>query len=226
MNISCLKKLSANILFTLIFVLACSNASAAFIDDFEDGNTDGWLETSSGSGSTGVELHNASQMAFAYHVGNGFHMLSKDFNYLGSDSLSFDMHAVAYPYGSLNAMSGVKLSFLNNLNVVLGSTTIAYATTSSWIGGNDLLVDNVQHHYEASFSDFAALAGLGAVDPISKLSISFFTQAQYRTYSSSSAKVWFDNVTVGAGSVPIPAAVWLFGSGLLGLLGMSRRKRA
>jgi hypothetical protein len=26
--------------------------------------------------------------------------------------------------------------------------------------------------------------------------------------------------------VPIPAAVWLFGSGLLGLVGMARRKKA
>jgi len=33
----------------------------------------------------------------------------------------------------------------------------------------------------------------------------------------------FDNVTISA--VPIPAAVWLFGSGLLGLIGVSRRKK-
>jgi hypothetical protein len=228
MNTSCYKRLSTYILFVLIFAFACSNASAAFVDDFEDGNADGWLVTSSGSGSTGVELHNASQMASAYHSGGGFHMLSKDFNYVGSDSMSFDMHAVAYTNHSSQAMGGVKLSFLNDFNVVLGTTKIAYSTTESWIGANDLLVDNVQHHYEASFSDFAALAGLGSIDPISKLSISFFSQAQttdsYYHYKSN-ATVWFDNVTVGAGSVPLPAAVWLFGSGVLGFLGISRRKR-
>lgn len=31
-----------------------------------------------------------------------------------------------------------------------------------------------------------------------------------------------DNLTIGA--VPIPSAVWLFGSGLLGLVGAARRK--
>ena len=31
---------------------------------------------------------------------------------------------------------------------------------------------------------------------------------------------------VRAGDVPIPAALWLFGSGLLGLIGMARRKKA
>ncbi len=34
----------------------------------------------------------------------------------------------------------------------------------------------------------------------------------------------FDNIVVSA--VPIPAAVWLFGSGLLGLTGIARRKKA
>jgi len=39
----------------------------------------------------------------------------------------------------------------------------------------------------------------------------------------------FDNLTVVAGSVtavPIPAAVWLFGSGLIGLIGIARRRKS
>jgi len=35
-----------------------------------------------------------------------------------------------------------------------------------------------------------------------------------------------DTPRVGQGVVPVPAAVWLFGSGLLGLIGMARRKKA
>ena len=35
-----------------------------------------------------------------------------------------------------------------------------------------------------------------------------------------------DNVHVEVAAVPIPAAVWLFGSGLLGLIGVARRKKA
>jgi len=31
---------------------------------------------------------------------------------------------------------------------------------------------------------------------------------------------------VGASAVPVPTAVWLFGSGLLGLIGVARRKKA
>ncbi len=36
----------------------------------------------------------------------------------------------------------------------------------------------------------------------------------------------FTNVEFTASAVPIPAAVWLFGSGLIGLVGMARRKTA
>jgi hypothetical protein len=35
-----------------------------------------------------------------------------------------------------------------------------------------------------------------------------------------------DNIVFEAAVVPIPASVWLFGSGLLGLVGMARRKKA
>jgi hypothetical protein len=36
----------------------------------------------------------------------------------------------------------------------------------------------------------------------------------------------FDQNSVSVSSVPIPAAVWLFGSGLIGLIGVARRKKA
>jgi len=35
-----------------------------------------------------------------------------------------------------------------------------------------------------------------------------------------------DDLTIGSSIVPLPAAVWLFGSGLLGLIGVSRRKKS
>jgi hypothetical protein len=38
--------------------------------------------------------------------------------------------------------------------------------------------------------------------------------------------IFGDSFTVGVSAVPVPAAVWLFGSGLLGLVGIARRKKA
>jgi hypothetical protein len=45
-----------------------------------------------------------------------------------------------------------------------------------------------------------------------------------RDYFDLNFKTYFDDTFVS--SVPIPAAVWLFGSGLIGLIGIARRKKA
>jgi hypothetical protein len=37
--------------------------------------------------------------------------------------------------------------------------------------------------------------------------------------------IHLDSVSVAPQVVPVPAAVWLFGSGLLGLVGIARRKK-
>lgn len=213
-------------------------AAPIYMDDFEDGDTMGWQETivsgSGGSGSTGVGLHNGSQMAFVYHRGRGQHLLSQDFDYIGENMLSFDMHAVATAgknlYGNtLHSRTGVKLSFLNFLNVSLGSISLVNATNQGALGPDSLYVDDAQHAYSGLMSDFAASAGLGGTDPIKKISLAFFATGDYWSgggiYPSgySSGTVWFDNVRIDP--VPIPSALWLFGSGLIGLVGLTRRKK-
>jgi hypothetical protein len=37
---------------------------------------------------------------------------------------------------------------------------------------------------------------------------------------------FFDTVSFDVAPVPVPAAVWLFGSGLLGLVGVARRRKS
>jgi hypothetical protein len=39
-------------------------------------------------------------------------------------------------------------------------------------------------------------------------------------------EIFIDDVYLGVATVPVPAAVWLFGSGLLGLIGVARRKKS
>jgi len=204
----------------IFFMIGMANAATVFLDDFEDGNASGWLETASGSGSTGVELHNSSMMAFANHRGNGQHSLSHDFSYSDNDILPFDMHAVAYKSSTYNASSGVKFSFLNNFNVELGSTGLINATTTDWLDANDNLIDSNQHNFNALMSEYAALAGLDKTDSISTFSLIFFAKASHPyTYSHvASSTVWFDNIAVDTNAVPVPGAVWLFGSGLIALI--------
>jgi len=60
--------------------------------------------------------------------------------------------------------------------------------------------------------DAATFAGLG------------LTPGNYEWTWGSGASA--DSFTLNVGAVPIPAAVWLFGSGLLGLVGVARKKAA
>lgn len=39
-------------------------------------------------------------------------------------------------------------------------------------------------------------------------------------------EIFIDDVYLGVAAVPVPAAAWLFGSGLVGLIGLARRKKA
>jgi hypothetical protein len=210
------------------FGLALSaNAATVFYDDFEDGDATGWLQIQVGGhvGSTGVESHNGSLMAFAKDSGASTWGLSHDFSYVSDQNMSFVMQATAIPNGTYQAVGGVKITFLDLFNGTLGSFTIANATDSAL---TDILVDSAQHSYIASMGTFATQAGLNPAASISKINLTFFAQGQNDIYgfSQSSANVWFDNVTISNGAVPLPATVWLFGSGLLGLIGIARRKKA
>lgn len=56
-----------------------------------------------------------------------------------------------------------------------------------------------------------------------------FTSAEIRELRGTDADqklIFGDSFTIGVSAVPIPAAVWLFCSGLLGLVGIARRKKA
>jgi len=69
-----------------------------------------------------------------------------------------------------------------------------------------------------------AFSGTGIPDPLSPLSNSFLIYLE--TINGTTQAAGFgpiSNPTISA--VPIPAAAWLFGSGLLGLIGFARRKK-
>ena len=190
------------IVFFVFGMVGAANASTTFPDDFEDGNHDGWLVGSAtGTGSTGVELHNSSKMAFATQTGSGTHSLSIDFNYVPDATLSFDMHAIALTAhepgttASAQANSGVMVSFLDSLNGELGYMRLINNTSGSY-EAHDIAIDGLQHNYSALLSYYAVKAGLSDAYPISKVSLSYWSTGSNVYGAESSSTVWFDNVDV------------------------------
>ena len=139
--------------------------------------------------------------------------------------------------------SGIGVGFDNsNLAGILGGTAAANSTAALdvltgiefWVPlsaiGNPGVGDTIliSAHVNSSNHDFLSNQSLGGFaagqanlggdgsgnfnNDVSLIDLNNFTGDQ------------FFSVTVGA--VPVPGAVWLFGSGLLGLIGMARRKKA
>ncbi len=224
---------------SLLAFIPSAHAATTFFDDFEDMNLDGWTQSNSGGSATfDVVERNSSNRAHVRHVSNTSSgdqsSLSMTFEYTATDVVSFEMEALAFlgQYGGRirHGLAGVEVSFLNNFNIPLGSAGLFNVTSSSLLGPNDSSILSTQQSYSAKMAEFAGLAGLDETDPISKMSLSFLARGSYswggNIYPNvrSGGDVWFDNFSVAP--VPVPAAAWLFASGLLGLVGIARRKKA
>jgi hypothetical protein len=151
----------------------------------------------------------------------------------GDALVAFSSKAITGPGTSPNvytAVAGNLQSYLNNYSADLGNTggihglTSASETTGSeilgvqgkygLIAGNDLSV-------AGTTTDFFGFTGNGSI-------------GQVQSYLLGTASLATNGTLTLAGNaapppppaVPLPAAVWLFGSGLMGLVGVSRRRKA
>jgi hypothetical protein len=172
------------------------------------------------------QRHNGSKMAYVQHTGAGTHHLSHDFAYVASDQLAFDMHAVSVPSGrGDHALSGVTVSFLNAVNVSIGSVGLYNTTNPAGLGAHQFAVDNLPHTYNSTMSTWADLAGIAAATPISKITVSFLSSANTSFFGDVSvARVWADSISVGVVPEPSERLLLLAGLGVLAVV-VARRQR-
>jgi len=118
-----------------------------------------------------------------------------------------------------------------------GSTTLSLDPAFSRIPDADVIPGKLEG---MAFGNFSSLSGPGVVGTLtfqaiatgnSTLTMAVTTEAlkggdfiSNNTFAAQTVN--FGSSTVNVSSVPVPAAVWLFGSGLLGLAGAATKRRA
>jgi hypothetical protein len=209
-------------------------AAAGFHDDFDDGDTLGWLRTTTGGASSyGVEMHNGSLMAFVAHDGAGtsyqsntsWSSMSVTAPYGGTDQLAFTIHAIATAgracCGPVDALGGVDVAFLDPFNVEIASVGFYRTTNTALLGTNDHAIDPDQLSYDLPMASFAAYAGIAPGTAIAKLKLTFIGWAEWEAggniypNGAGSTKVWFDNVHIGTVPEPSSALLTLIGAGIV-----------
>jgi len=108
------------------------------------------------------------------------------------------------------------------LNTGAGADTINFVAAGSNFSATSTVTSNVTTLYNDSQFVIALTDNTDWFEPVSWYELASGSNLYDITFSNGSVLSIDATPTV----VPIPAAVWLFGSGLIGLLGFARRKKA
>jgi hypothetical protein len=110
---------------------------------------------------------------------------------------------------------------------------IAYFDTgSNLLGVDEIFADtlgNQAYTLTPKTGEFASdwtLMELSGIAPENTASAQILLLHILTDGTPASGSIFWDDASLSVSAVPVPAAVWLFGSGLLGLVGVARRRKA
>ena len=189
----------SNIALALSLALGASAASAAS------------LTMSSANfqmlGATGSEMHNASVTG---SIGDGAWAVSPTATFFGALWTAHSGTTFGPGSYTFDTVEGASYT-----NVTVGAGQVGGHILFDWNGTFDIDVVNVWDVAGDTYTSTDVVADQNGVDGILGLKMID------GPFSNNSA-----NFNFTAAAVPVPAAVWLFGSGLLGLVGVARRKKS
>lgn len=219
-----LKKLTTSIVASGALLLAAASSQAAITElinngGFESGDLSGWDSSTSvsintstngpASGTYSAFFQNGSPAANDLkqtNLGKGFLTPGQEvrvsFDYRGTSSAGGVLNALIFSMIDIDLGGGVS----NTLVLNSGAPLFPDADPSVW-------------------TNYSATVNLGS--DVSG-GIDFLLSAPCGAAEGCVSDYYVDNVSVEFGeasAVPVPAAAWLFGSALLGLVGMSKRKK-
>ena len=204
-------KLSAAIALTL----STGVAQAAQIEingGFETGDFSGWAQYPSGGTTQSITTVNPSSGIYAANVNiptgaGAVNNVLKQERLLDGTGLLSENDVISYSFDVRGSDADGGVLFLEN-----------FCETDNFLCGQNLIQISVTPNWQNIAGTFTLGAGVTAY------TLQF--AAVCVAANTCTADYYFDNISVTAdvNAVPVPAAAWLFGSGLLGLVGVARRK--
>jgi hypothetical protein len=196
-------------------------AQAALVDiadngGFESGDFTGWAQYPSNGTTQTITTVNPSSGTYAANLNiavgaGGVNNVLKQERQLDGTGLLSAGDIISYSFDVRGSAVDGGVLFLEN-----------FCETDNFLCGQDLAVINTTSEWQTVTGNFTLGAGVTAY------TLQF--AAVCAANNTCTADYYFDNISIIADievpQVPVPAAVWLFGSGLLGLIGVARRKTA
>ena len=212
-----LNTLRTKLVVAIAASLSAGVAQAANIEingGFESGDFSGWAQYPSGGTTQSITTINPSSGTFAANVNipvgaGAVNNVLKQERLLDGTGLLSAGDVVSWSFDVRGSAADGGVLFLEN-----------FCETDGPLCGSSLDVINVTADWSTFTGDFVLGAGVTAY------TLQF--AAVCGASQTCTADYYFDNISITAdvNAVPVPAAVWLFGSGLLGLVGVARRKKA
>lgn len=212
------KKRLTEIVVAVAFTLSAGAAQAVNVQvngGFETGDLSGWTGFPTGPGQQSVTNVNCSVGTFCGSINNDVTFSNSLFK---QANVGIGVVAPNSPYtvtfdarGSYAVPGGV--AFAEFFSELAGG-----GTSGGGILGGAPLAINADPNVWTSFS-FSGITGPDVSGGVT-LQLGATNGPGFPT------TMFYDNIVIDVTAVPVPAAVWLFGSGLVGLIGVARRKKA
>lgn len=171
---------------------------------------------------TNVPAHSSTFFATQYFLNSSF--LYNPGTQGAIQSIDFISDTYVGTSASLIARGDAPILFQGG-NYYINSISLA-TVNGTWLTGS---VNGLQATDFSLVTDLLTLATNASINPDFTSGMIQFGAIAGVFDQGTAATTWDgrrDNLSYTVNAVPIPAAVWLFGSGLLGLVSMARRKKA
>lgn len=153
-----------------------------------------------------AELFNAFDFGLTFDVDHSTTQTAST-GYQYPDTLAETDQLFIAMFGDTYEAGGYSYCYSNNHCYQASNAIFGYDVDNDGLHNTAFITDDYQHNNTGELRDGVAQLNRDQVSP------------------NVDQEVWGVALVRDASVVPVPAAVWLFGSGLIGLVGMARRKK-